>query len=1071
MTAMAALELRLLGPVEVRAAGQAVYAGPPRQRCVLAALAVDAGRPVRIDTVIDRVWGQAPPDGAQHTIYVYMSRIRSLLRAAAGADAPASLARRTSSYVLDVPPDRIDVHRFRALVADAAAGPDQRRARKLREALELWQGTPLADLSGDWAARTREAWRRQHVEAVATWAQAELRLSNPAAVITLLTELVAEQPLAEMLVAILMRALFLTGHGAEALEHYAATRQRLVEQLGVDPGPQLRTAYEEILRGAVGQPVSPVAGEPKPVPAEADRLAPAQLPLDVTGFCGRVLESAALDAMLAAQDAQPSPVVAVLSGMAGVGKTGLAVHWAHQVRHRFPDGQLYLDLRGYSQRSPMRPVEALHRLLHGLGVAPGKVPVNVVDAAAVYRSLLADRRVLVVLDNARDAEQVRPLLPGGGVSLVVVTSRDRLDGLVALEGARPVTLDVLAPDESLALLAHVLGLERVAAEPERAAELASLCAHLPLALRIAAANLAAESHATIGRVAQRLRSDDRLAGLEVPGDPQAAVRAAFDLSYRTLPPAAQRVFRLVSMVPGQDFTNAGAASLTGEEPQAVRNSIALLVRAHLVGQPGPDRYAMHDLVRSYGRQRAEQEDSEADRAAALSGLYGYYLQAIDAAARLLYPQTVRLEPESTRAPVPPVAFVDRSTALAWLDDELANLVPAVRLAAANGLAPMAWLLADAMRGYFWIRRAMADWLEVAECGRLAAVAGSDLTGQVACQISLGVARRCTGEYRQSIHHLTDALTLSRQAGWQAAESSILGSLAIGYAEVGDVRRAVKYFADGLELNRRLGRSAGEAVSVGNLGTLRSVLGQLREAGADLTEALRLYRNTGNAGGEALMLTNLGGVLRFLGPLEAARERCEQGLALHREIGDRYGEAIALSLLGEIHARAGDPEHGVRLATAAVELARQIGDRRVQASALNLLGIAELLAGDHAGAIVHHEEAVAVARSTGNRIPLAEALTGLGAAQHAAGQHSKALSGLTEALAIARHDGYLIIQGAILTVLAEIHLARDEVPQTVHRARKAADIHRRTGMAIGAERTEQVLADAVRRRQASPSRLL
>jgi DNA-binding SARP family transcriptional activator/tetratricopeptide (TPR) repeat protein len=1019
--------------------------------------------------VMERVWGQAPPDGAQHAIHVYVSRIRGMLRTAAGDGASASLARRTRGYVLDLPSDRIDVHRFRALVAGAATGPDLWRARSLREALDLWRGTPLADLPGDWAARTREAWRRQHIEAVAEWAQAELRLANPAAVITPLTELVAEQPLAEKIVAILMRALFLTGHSAQALDHYTATRQRLVEQLGVDPGPELRAAHEAVLRGDVSQPTGPMTvhtAEPQPVPVRAERVAPAQLPPDVVGFCGRRPEIEVLDAMLPAPGVPPSSVVTVLTGMAGVGKTGLAVHWAHRVRHRFPDGQLYIDLGGHAHESPVRPIVALGRLLHGLGLDARTVPPDLADAAAMYRTLLADRRALVVLDNAGTAEQVRPLLPGGGACLVVVTSRNRLDGLVALDGARQVTLDVLAPDESLALLAHVLGARRVAAEREQATELADLCAHLPLALRIAAANVAAQPKPSLGTIVDLLDTDDRVSTLEIPGDSEAAVCAAFDLSYHALPPAAQRLFRLVSLVPGQDFTISAAASLSGAEPRAARRTLAVLVRAHLVGEPGPDRFAMHDLLRLYGRRRAEREDREADRAAALAGLYGHYLQAIDAAARLLYPQTVRIEPATAAVPVPQEAFGDRSSALAWLDDERANLVSAVRMADACGMAPMAWLLADALRGYFWIRRSMADWLEVAECGRLAAVACGDLTGQVACHTSLGVARRCTGEYETAVGHLATALTLSRQTGWSAAESSILGSLAIGYAEVGDVRRAVQYLSDALELNRRLGRTAGEAVSVGNLGNLRSALGQLREASANLTEAFDLYRRTGNVGGEALMLTNLGGVLRYLGPLEAARQRCEQGLALHREIGDRYGEAIALSLLGEIHARTGTPGRGVRLATEAVDLARQIGDSRVQASALTLLGAAELLAGDHASAIAHHEQAVTVARSTSNRIPLAEALAGLGAAHHAANRPRQALPSLTEALAIARTDGYQIIQSTILTVLAEVHLARDEVPLAIDRAREAAEIHRRTGLTVGAERTDRALSSALRRHRES-----
>jgi hypothetical protein len=391
------------------------------------------------------------------------------------------------------------------------------------------------------------------------------------------------------------------------------------------------------------------------------------LPADVTAFTGRRRQLEALDGLLESGADTTAVVISAIAGTAGVGKTGLAVHWAHRVRDRFPDGQLYVNLRGYAPTPPASPLEALAGVLRALGVAAEQVPVETEQAAGLYRTLLADKRMLVLLDNARDPDQVRPLLPGGPGSLVVVTSRHRLSGLVVKEGACRLTLDVLTPEEANQLLARLLGETRVHAEPAAAAELARACAHLPLALRIAAATLADRPQLSIAGYVAELGQGDRLGALAVDGDEQAAVRAAFDLSYAALAPGARRLFRLLGLVPGPEVTADAAAALTGTLPERAARLLDRLAAAHLIDQDTAGRFAFHDLLRLYAAERARHEDTGEERKAATRRLLDWYLHTVDAAARMLYPDKLRLPLPLAEAPRPATPFADHRGALAWCE--------------------------------------------------------------------------------------------------------------------------------------------------------------------------------------------------------------------------------------------------------------------------------------------------------------------------------------------------------------------------------------------------------------------
>jgi DNA-binding SARP family transcriptional activator len=489
------MNISLLGPVEVRDEGGLVSLPQPRQRAVVAALAVDVGQPVLIDALIDRVWGEQPPRQVRQALYGYVSQLRRTL----------TLVRRSGGYVLQLDADRVDVHRFRRLVSQARepACPASQRVALLRDALRLWRGAPLSDLPGEWAARTRESWHQEHVDAAIAWAHAEMYAGDPDRAVEPLAALVEDHSLNESLTAALMLVLYAAGRTADALARYADIRDHLAEQLGTDPGPELEDVHRAIRQGDVSR---------QPQPAS-----PAQLPVDVHRFTGRREQLAALDAFAAPDDQPSAALITAVSGPAGVGKTALALHWAHRVRHRFPDGQLYVDLRGFDPGgSAMSPAEAIRLFLEALHVPAERIPTNVDARAALYRTLMADKRVLVVLDNARDADQVRPLLPGSPGCLVLVTSRNRLTSLIAAEGARSLPLDLLTVDEARDLLVRRLGEARAAAEPDAVDEIVGLCTRLPLALAVVAAN--ARPGLALATVADELRGARRMPDALSTGD-------------------------------------------------------------------------------------------------------------------------------------------------------------------------------------------------------------------------------------------------------------------------------------------------------------------------------------------------------------------------------------------------------------------------------------------------------------------------------------------------------------------------------------------------------------------------
>ena len=890
--------LQLLGPTELTGTAD-LPAWSPRQRLVLAALAVDAGRPVPVAHLVDRVWGTEPPPEAHRTLQAYIARCRRILaQAPAGAGSHARVERRGGGYQLQVDPEWIDLHRFRRLVvlAREPACPPQQRIELLREATGLWRGQPLAGLSGPWVERTRHSWRQEQITAVVAWAEAELAAGDPQLVLGPVTDLTAENPWCEPLFATIVRIMGRLGRTGEALRTFQEIRHRLADELGVDPGSELRAAHQAVLRGDVGPTV-----RRDPVPA--------QLPLNLGVFAGRIREIAALDRLLASGTSGET-VLAVLSGPAGVGKSALAVHWAHRVAERFPDGQLFVNLRAFDpDPQGMEPAEAIRRFLEALGVPSHRIPADDLDAqSALYRSTMAGRRMLIVLDNARAAEQIRPLLPGAPGSLVVVTSRNQLTGLLARDGGHLVTLDLLPPAEATQMLIRRLGEKPVQAQPQAVSELITSCGRLPLALAIVAARAAVRPGQSLAELVESLNAcGARLDALTDAADPSLDVRSVFSWSYRDLPPPAARLFRMLGLHPGAEFSLAAAASLAGAPAAPVRVLLDRLVGANLLAEPVPGWYALHDLLRAYATDLAHQTDDAPFRAAATGRLLDHYLHTAHAADRLLYPARIPpvIGPADAHVTLTPPA--DQHAAVAFLNAHRAILVGAVQQAAADGFHAhatyLAWTIAD------YLDR-LGHWHDLMRVQATAATAASRL-GDVAAEAEavrlLARAHHRLGHFDHALEHLQHALDLAIRSGDLAVLARTQHNLAMVWDAQGRVPQALYHVSQAREVYRKAGDQRGEALTLNGVGWCQTRLGDHVAALTACGTALVLLQTLGDRPGQADAWDSLGHVHHHLGDHAAAVHHYSQAVRLNQDLGHRYREADTLTRLAESHQAGGNTD--------------------------------------------------------------------------------------------------------------------------------------------------------------------
>ena len=979
---MPQLEFCLLGPVVVRRDGAILPVPRGSQRAVLAALLLNAGRVVSVDELAETLWGAAPRPSAQATVRNYVKRLRRVL----GEDRIVTVA---PGYAIRADPAELDVARFEGLLEAARkAARDaswQVAADHAVSALALWRGEPLADVRSDLLAlgevpRLAEL----RLQAAELRIDAELHLGRPAAVIAELEQLAGAHPLRERLHVLLMLAMSREGRRAEALAAYRHARRVLVAELGTEPGAELRELHRTILEGDTG------GGG-----LEGDRRAggwapavPRELPGPVRPFVGREAE---LEALTRRLDEAGTVVISAVGGTAGVGKTALAVHWAHRVASRFPDGQLYVNLRGYDPGPPVPAADALAGFLRALGVPDTALPAGADERAARYRSLLAGRRMLVVVDNACDAEQVRPLLPGSPSCVTVVTSRDSLAGLVARDGARRLDLDLLPEAEAVGLLRALIG-ERVDAEPGAAAGLAARCARLPLALRVAAERAAAEPGAPLADLLAQL-ADQRLDLLEGGGDPRTAIRAVFSWSFRHLDQESARAFRLLGLHPGLHFDAYAVAALAGVRLEHARRLLDRLARAGLIQPAGRGRYGLHDLLRAYAAEQGN--GPEAERRAALTRLFDYYLAAAAAAADAIFPADTDQPRVPRPGPVPPVS--DPAAALAWLDAQRADLVAVAGYAAGHGWPGHAIGLAATVFCYPQTGDLAVDVAMHGHACRAAAQTG-DRAAEAAALTRLGRAVSAQGRLGEAAVHFERALAKYREGGDGIGEARALVSLGFVDYGQGRYRQSTGFYRQALALYRQAGVASGEATVWQNLGLVDLRQGRHERAAGCFGRSLTLFRDAGLRSGEAFVLRSLGELELRRGRYVQAADHLRRSLALCRQTGNRFCEARALACLGLVRLRQDRPGQAAGRLRRSLDLHREAGNPSGQAEALNGLGEALLAARQATSARARHADALALAIRADDRYEQARAHRGLARACLAAGDAGQAASHWRQALA-------------------------------------------------------------------------
>jgi DNA-binding SARP family transcriptional activator/tetratricopeptide (TPR) repeat protein len=942
------LHVGVLGPVIALDGAQQLPVGQPRQQAVLGILAMRANRVISRGELIDAVWGQDAPPSAEGGIYTYVAGLRRVFEPGRSARGGGRILVSTGAgYMLHLIPGQPDAVTFEAHLAKA------RHLRRtddlpgavdaLDQALSMWRGVhAFAGVPGPFADTERTKLGELKSAANEDRADTLLALHRHEEVIADLTAMVADHPLRERMRGLLLIALYRSGRQAEALKVFAEGRRVLAEELGIDPGTELSRIHQQVLtsdpaldpsplsaRATRAQPPDPPPGRPPAAASggspprgramDKSMPIPAQLPSEAAGFSGRHDELGALHIMLKRNIAVQAPAVpiVVISGTAGVGKTALAVRFSRQVTKRFPDGQLFLNLRGFDPAlDAVKPSDALRFFLDSLGVPPHRIPPDVEDRAALFRSMADGKRMLIVLDNAAGAVQVRPLLPGSPACLVLVTSRNEITGLVAADGAVPVNLDVLSQDEAREMLDLRLGHARSSDDPRSADEIIAACARLPLALTIAVGRAAGRPKRPLAELAAELeQAKGGLSTLE-EDDEATDVRAVFSWSYDQLSDQAASMFRLLGLHPGPDISLSAAVSLAGAPGaagvpaaagrRAVAAALRELVRTHMVAEHVHARYCFHDLLRAYAADQAANVDSEPQRREAAERVLDHYLHSsLSALSKHLPHRSLQQLPKPAPGVVP-VDVVDKQQALAWFDAEVPVLISLIRHAEVSGFDEHAWLIPWAIGPYLHQRGRRQDWLDVARIALEAASRLGDVRARAHSYYQLGYALSANGDNSAAEPNVHQALKLFRELEDRGHEAMVLNGLASMLTEQGRIPEALTAAHDGLRLVKAVGHWWLQGTLENTVGWLYGQLGEHETALAHCRRALGLHRESGNDIGVAVTLDSIGYVYRGLGDYRQSRGYYEQALAADREFGYPLEEALALTGLAETLDALGEP---------------------------------------------------------------------------------------------------------------------------------------------------------------------
>ena len=906
------LRFAVLGPVRAWRGSSELDLGAPQQRAVLAILLLAEGRHVSLDALIAALWDE-PPRAATGTVRTYVSRLRRLLGADAGSES-GLIESAGDGYRFPLRSTALDLKDFLRLTKEAqAAGHDSQvglaqAAGLLRDALGLWQGTPLAGLPGPYAESQRVRLAELHRAATEDRLAADIDLGRHVAAAAELQDLVASHPMRERLRELLMLALYRSGRQADALAAFGDAQRLLSEELGIDPGPGLRDMHQRILQTderLLGAAESPAAWPDAATPA-VPTVRPAQLPADLSAFTNRKSELAQLNSLVG-QGVELAPVIAAIGGMAGIGKTTLAVHWAHEVASQFPDGQLYVNLRGFDPFGTATvPGEALRGFLDSLGVAPQRIPDGLAAQAALYRSLLDGHRMLILLDNARDVEQVRPLLPGSPGCLVIITSRNQLTGLITTHNARTLTLDPFSPDDARDALARRLGPGRLAAEPDALAEITDLCAGLPLAMAVVAARASIYPGLTLTGIAAELRdARTRLDALSTT-DTVTDVRAVFSWSYQQLSAPARRLFRLASVQSGSELSRSAVASLAGLGAAEVQPLLNEVTSARIVTEHRPGRFSAHDLIRLYATELGAADDSDEDRRAALGRFLDYYLHTAYRAHLQLRPHFVPAAPPAAGPGVTPDELSGYGPAMAWFAAEHRVLEAAISKAATAGFPAHAWRLALTMQQFYQRQGYWHDWAATMRAALDACVAGHDLAAQALVRRSLAGAYHHLGRDDDALIELEHARELFAGLGCSAEDAYLDSNFATVFASQGHYDQAIEHYWRAYDLYGAAGHAKGQAAALEGIGWCQGQQGRYHQAVRYAETAMALYRRLGDGNGEGDCWARLGEFHHLLGQYPQAMDCHRRAITLCRQMGKRADEAAALTGVGDSALAAGSP---------------------------------------------------------------------------------------------------------------------------------------------------------------------
>ncbi|MFF8024828.1 BTAD domain-containing putative transcriptional regulator [Streptomyces sp. NPDC007896] len=1058
---------------------------------MLAVLLLRPDAVVSHELLLDGVWGAETPASGHKVLASHVNPLRRTLDALGTRPAESVIRSGKGWYRFVVDGVRLDTadltERGDAALRTKASGDLAGATDQLSAALALFRGEPLANLPGPFAQSERQRLLER---------RRTLRLTSLECLVLLgrfgeaLDDLAApSDPFDESLLALRMRVLYGCERQAEALNAYQEMRVRLRDELGVDPGEELRRVYEAVLRQddayllrpaappaqtlselirnhpATAAPIRPGSPQRSARPAgDSAPPSPAELPHDAAGFAGRTDELARLHALLPPDQGRgptSTVVISAIGGAAGIGKTALAVHWAHQVRDRFPDGQLYVNLHGFDHdRQPLEPGEVLELLLRSLGLAASEIPANHEAQGRLYRTLLAGRRLLVLLDNAASAEQVRPLLPGSPSCCVVVTSRNRLGDLVARDGAHALPLDLLRPAEAHALLSEALGADRLSAEPLAVDELIRLCGSLPLALRVAAARMAGDPSLRLADLVTELSEGSRLEALEPGGDDNSPLRTAFSASYRELAPAARRVFRLLGLFPGPELTAEGAAVLLGAPLQPTRRLLSALAAAHLIEPATVGRYRFHDLLREYAQERARVEETTADRDAALRRLLSWYLNAIRAiSGTFLFPELPpELRPEDGQPSMPSAAEAEQ-----WLEAERANLLAVINHAGRHGPRPVAWHLTDALYGYFWYYLPRATWQATAQTVLETAEAESDLYGQAAMHHSLGQVQWDRGHARQAMEHHARVLDISRELGWATGEAAALEGRGLVEWSMARLDSAYEHLTTAVRITREAGNLHVEGLGLVGLGMTCRDLGRLREAADHFEQVIRRKEEIGWYD-TSPALQNLGWVYWELGRFADGLDVLGPEVTADESGGYRDARAMMLDAVAKINLELGRHDEALMDAERAFAKVKDTGRRWIKAGILNTIAAAHRRLAHFDESLRADGMALTLAREARFRRTEADSILGLSLTQKELGRHDQARCHAEQALSLAREHGFRVVEGQALTVLCGTAESEAAYATAVTLGQGALAIHRETGHRLGEARTLMALSRSLQKRR-------